>query len=85
MECKLREITRLNNEEPRHLVGAEPPYKKASLALEVKEVRGGSLPKEELAQEVSELKKCLEEMGSAPKGDQTARFIPGKNKKKDMK
>ena len=73
----LREITRLDNEEPRAAAGAKTPYKKVSLAMEVEEVRGGSLSKEELAQEVSELKKRLEERGSASKGDQTARFMPG--------
>ena len=38
----LREITRLDNEEPRAAAGAKPPLKKASLAIEVKEGRGGS-------------------------------------------
>lgn len=60
----LREITRLDNEEPRAAVGAKPPYKKASLAMGVEEVRGGSPSKIKLAQEVSELKKRLAERGS---------------------
>ena len=59
----LREITRLDNEEPRAVAGAKPPYKKASLAIEVKEVRVGSLSQKELAQEVSELKKRPAERG----------------------
>ena len=33
----LREIARLNNEEPRAAAGAKPPFKKASLAMEAKE------------------------------------------------
>ena len=81
----LREITRLDNEEPRAATGAKPPYKKASLAMEVKEVRGGSLSREELAQEVSELKKRLEERELESKGSQKAHFTPEQNTKKDMK
>ena len=49
----LREIARLDNEELRAAVEAKPPYKKASLAMEVEKVRRGSPSKEELAQEVS--------------------------------
>ena len=81
----LRENTRLDNEEPRAATGAKPPYKKASLAIEVKEGRGGSLSKEELAQEVSELKKRLADRGSASKGAQKARVTPRQSTKRDMK
>ena len=55
------------------------------MAMEVKEGRGGSPSKKELAQEVSELKKRLAERGLASKGAQKARFTPGQNTKKDMK
>ena len=85
MGCVLREITRLYNEEPRAAAEAKPPYKKASLAVEVIESRGGSPSKEELAKEVSEQKKRLAKRGLALKGDQKARFTPGQNTKKNMK
>ena len=75
----------MDTEKPRAAAGAKPPFKKASLAMEVKEGRGGSPSKEELAQEVSELKKRLAERGLASKGAQKARFTPGQNTKKDMK
>ena len=55
------------------------------MAMEVKEVREGSLSKKKLAQEVSELKKRLAEMGLASKGAQKACFTPGQNTKKDIK
>ena len=55
------------------------------MAIEVEEGRGGSLSKEELAQEVSELKKLLADRGSALKGAPKARFTPGQNTKRDMK
>ena len=81
----LNEIKRLDNEEPRASAGANFPYKNASLAMEAKEVRGGSPSKEELAQEVSELKKRLADRGSASKGAPKASFTPGQNTKRDMK
>ena len=55
------------------------------MAIEVKEGRGGSLSKEELAQEVSELKKRLAERVLASKGAQKAHLTPGQNTKRDTK
>ena len=63
---------KLNNEEPIEAAGSKPTYKKASLVLEVKEIRKRIPSKEELAWEVSELNNCLAKSGSSSKGDPKA-------------
>ena len=50
--------------------------------MEVEKIRGESLSKEELAMEMSKLKKHLAERGYASKGDQKAGFKLGRKTKK---
>ena len=57
----LREITWLDNEEPREAGGSKSLWKKSSLALEIDKSEMHSPSKEELTEEIAQLKRQLEE------------------------
>ena len=57
----LREIIWLDNEEPRGAGGRKTVWKKSSLAVEIEKSEVHSLSKEELTEEIAQLKRQLEE------------------------
>ena len=59
----LREITRLDNKEPREVGGSRVPWKRPSLAVEVDEY-GGAAKEEETAKEIANLKRWIMELES---------------------
>ena len=57
----LKEITRVDNEEPREGVVVKAPFKKPILAIEVENSGKLSQREEEMAQEIEKLKRRLNE------------------------
>ena len=80
----LREITRMDNEEPREGVVVKAPFKKPVLAVEVEDSGKLSRREEEMAQEIERLKKRLNEL-EGPVGKPRQEFGKGRRNKSDIK